>query len=331
MGQGIKFAAVIVAVGLAIYAISFLMGEVDRGPTSMDLEIVPNELLFDSVPYQGTAQKTLEMTNRANYPIRVKDVTGSCGCLQLNFTPRTLKPGESMTVPVQMSGRTKAGLSGGTVTVYSSSVTNSYHVIPAKTHEIRGIALVPEVLDFGRQPPDRLPFTIPFKVIVNGNDSSAAQNVQIQCDSTNVQIAPQGVDENGDAKFDITLIAGDAVGHLNAELSINVPGFDSVFTNAVGVIDAPIKAVPPTLLLTRNAPKRTQLRNSTGQTVPIRSVEYSDSLKSVISGRAGDGFYEFTTTPEATPARKVIHGTIILNAEGSSTKIRVPVTWIRGR
>ena len=336
MGRFVTVACGLIAlgcVGLALH--EFLPGsnppsQEPRG--RMDLEISPSPLIFDSVPYRGVAEKTLTLTNAAQYSITVSGVSGSCGCMQIPFRSTTLPPGKSIAVKVLMSGDTNAGAKGGRITVYSNSATNARTEIVARATEIRGITTLPEVVDFGRHAPANLPVTIPFKVVINGLGTSQRDRVRVTSELPNVEVGRIAFDDNGDATLDLQLRAGETVGHVSSRLAVDVPGFDKLWVTVVGVIDSPVRATPPTLLLTSGDSKPIRVRNAAGEAVPIQSATCSESLREILQCQPAVGSdYDCVCQRQPGSADSVVRGTIELRTENPAATISVPVTLFSGR
>ncbi len=330
MGRFITCGCGLIAVASVCWAISQFIPRFDSTGTSltreMDLEVFPLSLTFGKVPYRGTAEKTIKLTNRASYPIRIHSIGGSCGCLRVQFKPRTLEPSQSMDVSVLMKGDDRTGLSGGRVEIYSNSATNARTVIPAQASDIIGIATMPDVVDFGRIAGEKLPLTMPFKVLIHGMPSTQRKNVRVIVDHFRVRVGKISFDSNGDAILDIQLIAGESVGHLHANLRIDVPGFDTLHVTVVAVIEHSVRAYPPTLLLTAGESKSLKVRNQSGESITIQTVEFSESLREMVQGRPTEGqMYEFVSR-WSSASHAVTHGTIELMTVDPEVRISVPVT-----
>jgi hypothetical protein len=85
--------ALVLCVFLAI-GIPAAMAMVRFGPTSYPLRVEPAIVDLGNVPQASQNETTVWLTNVTSEPIEVADIRTSCPCLEIDFSPRMLAPGE---------------------------------------------------------------------------------------------------------------------------------------------------------------------------------------------------------------------------------------------
>jgi|GEM_PF-4832757 len=254
-----------------------------RAEKPLDLLVTPTELVFDRVPFRGTAEKTLRFENVSNYVIQLNTAHWQCGCMSMNFSPAELQPGESKEFTVLMRGdSTPAALKGGELQIESTSVTNATIHIPVRATEVIGVMTIPETIDFGRPGYETLPQTLPLKIAVNGLTDAQVDTIKIESSHPAISCGLLQRNSAGDLLVDVVLSGQYVVGNILSTLKITGDGVDDLNVSVFAAIRHTLHAHPPTLMLQGAEPGEVVLRDDSGTQVPIESVVVSASLKEFV-------------------------------------------------
>ncbi len=299
---------------------------------SPDLIVTPNPLVFDQVPFRGTAERLLTFQNVAPYPIQLREARGSCGCMRINFRPTTLQPGESMAIAVEMLGdSTPAALKGGILEFKTSSSTNADIRVQVEAREVFGVNTVPSAIDFGRPEYGQLPLTLPLKIVVNGLSDTEAASIRVSSDHPAFQCGVLRRNSTGDYLVDVQLKDIRVVGQITSTLTISGAGFDVLRIPAFASIQHSLHAHPPSVMLGQTGDGEIVVRDGSGAPVQVVRGDVSSSLDGIIRweatspGRANQ--LEWVDS-ESRP-RELRHGYVDLHVNlpaGQELIVCVPVT-----
>ncbi len=300
-----------------------------------DLVVTPAELVFDRVPFRGIAEQPLRFTNVATYPIRLNAATWQCGCMQMNFMPVELQPGEFKEYTVILLGNsTPAALKGGELTIETSSSTNAIIRIQVRATEVFGISTVPETVDFGRPAYDTLPVIMPLKILVNGMNDTEAESVHIQSSHRAVKCRPLRRNADGDFVVDVELLGNTVVGNVFSTLTITGTGIDSIKLSAFAAIGHSLRAHPPALLLQRLDVGELAVRDDSGAPISIERAVVSSSLEKLLRCVAStQKHYRVEWIEPLNTSGQVVRGDIELHSKdhtGRMITLSVPVTAFCG-
>ncbi len=222
MAKEIKFIGLMIALlVLVLYGVYQCFDFKIHRSARHDLLVTPDALVFDRVPFGGTARKNVRIANQAGYPIRISNAVWSCGCMQVvAFQPTTLNPGESIEYTVEMRGdAVPATQKGGTIR-FTTNSSQANLELPVKALEVYGVRTIPESVDFGSCPVENLPKVIPLRVIVNGLRDREMKSIRVQSEGNSIVCSPPTMTTDGDLRVEVTLKPQDVVGEVTSRISI---------------------------------------------------------------------------------------------------------------
>ena len=297
-----------------------------------DIVVTPESLVFDRVPFRGSAQKPVRFSNTAKYPIQLFSANWSCGCMRMLFQPMVLNPGESVEFMVVMRGdSTPAALKGGEILVETNSSTNATVRIQVTASEVQGDQSLPASVDFGRPEYGKLPMTVPLKILVNGLNDSEVQSVRIQSSHRAVACGNLRKNDDGDLLVDVQLAGISVVGNVSSSLIITGEGFDSLSVPVFAAIRHPLHAHPPSLQMQRkSAFCDVIVRDDNGNPIHIERAVVSPALVELLKCvESEDKHYRVVWINSQSDSGHVVRGEIELHAKdqsGQLISISVPVT-----
>ncbi len=336
MGHKVINTVVVLVIVGAMY---FMAVEISQSPSptkpvsgSPDLMVTPSHLVFDQVPFRGTAEKMLTFKNMATYPIAVREARASCGCMRINFRPLTLQAGESKEIAVTMLGdSTPAALKGGILEFKTSSSTNADIRVQVEAREVFGVNTVPSAIDFGRPEYGQLPLTLPLKIVVNGLSDAEAASIRVSADHPAFQCGALRRNSGGDFLLDVQLADIRVVGQIASTLTISGAGFDVLRIPAFASIQHSLRAHPPSVMMGQTSEGEIVVRDASGTPVQVVRGDVSSSLDGIIRWKAtspGHANQLEWVDSESRP-RELQHGYVDLHVNhpsGGELTVCVPVT-----
>jgi Protein of unknown function (DUF1573) len=336
MGHKVINTVVVLVIVGALY---FMAVELSQSPSPTkpvsgppDLIVTPSPLVFDQVPFRGTAEKMLTLQNMATYPIAVREARASCGCMRINFRPITLQAGESKEIAVTMLGdSTPAALKGGVLEFKTSSSTNADIRVMVEAREVFGVNTVPSAIDFGRPEYGQLPLTLPLKIVVNGLGDAEAASIRVSAGHPAFQCGALRRNSTGDYLVDVQLKDIRVVGQITSTLTISGAGFDVLRIPAFASIQHSLRAHPPSVMLGQTGDGEIVVRDGSGEPVQVVRGDVSPSLEGVIhweSPSPGQAHRLAWVNSESRP-RDLRHGYVELRVNhppSESFTVCVPVT-----
>ncbi len=115
-------------------------------------------IFFDEVVHGATSKGFVVLTNESNQEVHIRDVLGSCVCMNTSVSSKSIPPGQSVQVGVAITG--KPGTFSGEVGVISVRFQDESIAplkIPVFINKVSGITVVPSLLDFGSVRAEHLP------------------------------------------------------------------------------------------------------------------------------------------------------------------------------
>jgi hypothetical protein len=96
------------------------------------LQVVEPNHDFGSVPQGSSVRHDFKLRNTGDAPLEIIDVRPSCGCTTAGEWTRTIKPGETGTLPIQMETAQFAGAIAKTITISSNDPSRPQAVLEVK-------------------------------------------------------------------------------------------------------------------------------------------------------------------------------------------------------
>lgn len=88
-----------------------------------------NQFDFGQVSEGQIVEHTFKFSNNGNAVLNIKDIKTSCGCTAAIVSEKTIKPGESGSIKVELDTKSRVGKMSRTVTVVSNDQDNPNKVI----------------------------------------------------------------------------------------------------------------------------------------------------------------------------------------------------------
>ncbi len=92
-------------------------------------KLMKNVIDFGNVAEGKVVDAKIAFKNEGNGVLEIRDIKTSCGCTAALASSKSLKPGESGTIRIELDTSNREGLLTRTITVYSNDVNNPNQVI----------------------------------------------------------------------------------------------------------------------------------------------------------------------------------------------------------